>query len=262
VDLDRAEFIEKNPMDLIESPKVGKPDIHPLSMEEVNLFLEKVSLRYRNFFTVAFFTGMRFGEMAALKWKNVDFKLGVIKVSETRVRSEEGRPKTKKAVRDIEMLPPVVEALREQRKSTMGKSEYVFLNQYHRPLLPDSMNHHVWKPALRKAGLKERRLYETRHTFATLMLDGEELPGWVQKMMGHETLQMIYERYYSYIKNYKRDDGSAFMENVYEPSRKRSEKPSEKGEVQENFTPNLHQKEKRELVDKTNSPKLYSKKSK
>jgi len=34
-------------------------------------------------------------------------------------------------------------------------------------------------------------------------------------MMGHETLQMIHERYYPYIKNYQRDEGKAFMENVY-----------------------------------------------
>ena len=212
-----CEVIDKNPMTLIPSPKVEKPDIHPLSMEEVNLLLKKVSARYTNFFIVAFFTGMRFGEMAALKWKNVDFKLGVIKVRETRERGEEGRPKTKRSIRDIDMLPPVVEALRNQRKSTIGKSDYVFLNQYHRPVLPDSMNQHVWKPALRKAGLAERRLYETRHTFATLMLDGGEIPGWVQKMMGHETLQMIHDRYYSYIKNYQRDDGSAFMQNVHNP---------------------------------------------
>jgi integrase len=50
------------------------------------------------------------------------------------------------------------------------------------------------------------------------MLDAGELPGWVQNMMGHETLKMILERYYSYIKNYQRDDGAAFMENVYGPS--------------------------------------------
>lgn len=37
-------------------------------------------------------------------------------------------------------------------------------------------------------------------------------------MMGHETLQMIYERYYSHIKNYERDEGSAFMERVYKPT--------------------------------------------
>jgi len=249
-----CEVIDKNPMALIQSPKVEKPDIHPLSMEEINLFLEHVSGRYKDFFIVAFFTGMRFGEMSALKWKNVDFKLGVIKVRETRVRGEEGRPKTKRSIRDIYMLPPVVEALRDQRKYTMGKSLYVFLNQYDRPLLPDSMNQHIWKPGLKKAGLEERRLYETRHTFATLMLDGGELPGWVQRMMGHETLQMIHERYYSYIRNYQRDDGSAFMENVYNTIN--SQKTDD---IDEKRAPNEPQTENREKMVKPNSLKLLKK---
>ncbi len=246
-----CEVIDKNPMALIQSPKVEKPDIHPLSMEEVNLLLEKASPRYKDFFIVAFFTGMRFGEMAGLKWKNVDFKLGVIKVRETRVMGEEGRPKTKRSIRDIDMLPPVVEALRDQQKYTMGKSDYVFLNQYHRPVLPDSVNQHVWKPALRKAGLEERRLYETRHTFATLMLDGGELPGWVQKMMGHETLQMIHDRYYSYIKNYQRDDGSAFMENVYNAINNQKTDDTE-----EKSGPNEPQTKNGELAAETNAPKI------
>jgi integrase len=129
-----AGIIDKNPMDLIKSPKARKPEINPLSMEEVNLFLEHVHPGYKNFFTVAFFTGMRFGEMSALKWRNVDFAHGVIKVKETRVKGEELPPKTSRSVRDINMLAPVVEALREQRKRTMGKSEYVFLNHYGRPL--------------------------------------------------------------------------------------------------------------------------------
>jgi integrase len=84
--------------------------------------------------------------------------------------------------------------MRDQRKYTMGKSEYVFLNQYGRPLLPDSMNQHIRKTTLKKAKLADRRMYETRHTFATLMLDAGELPGWVQRMMGHEILQMRSEQ--------------------------------------------------------------------
>ena len=215
--------IDQNPMDRIKNVKVTKPDIYPLSMEEVKLVLEHVSPRFRNFFIVAFFTGMRFGEMAALKWKHVDFKHGVIRVRETLVKGETGRPKTKKSVRDIRMLPPVVEAIRDQRKVTMGKTEYIFLNQYGKPVEPMPTNFHVWKPALKKAGLDPRSLYQTRHTFATLMLDAGEHPGWVQKMMGHETLQMIYEKYYSYIKNYERDEGSAFMERVYSPAAKKNE---------------------------------------
>lgn len=210
-----SEIIEKNPMDRVRNVKTDKPDIQPLSMDEVRLFLANVSSRFRDFFAVAFFTGMRFGEMAALKWHHIDFRLGIIKVRVTRVMGEEGRPKTKKSTRDIKILPPVREALQNQRKETFGKSEYVFLNQYGKNIDPMSMNFHVWKPALKKAGLSPRSMYQTRHTFATLMLDGGEHPGWVQKMMGHETMQMIYEKYYSYIRNYERDEGSAFMEKVF-----------------------------------------------
>ena len=193
----RAEWIEKNPMTLVKNLKVDKPDIYPLSMDEVNLFLETVNPFYRNFFIVAFYTGMRFGEMAALKWNNVSFKLGVIKIKETRVRGEEGRPKTNGSVRDIKMLPPVIDAMKALRHEAMFKSPYVFFNKNKKPLLPGSINYHIWKPALKKAGLKARSLYQTRHTFATLMLDGGELPGWVQQMMGHESLKMILEKYYS-----------------------------------------------------------------
>jgi len=244
----RAGLIDKNPMDLIENLTVSQPEIYPLSFDEIHRFLDAVKPEYKDFFTVAFFTGMRFGEMAALKWKDVDFKLGVIKVRKTRVRGEEGRPKTKGSIRDIKILPPVVEALRDQRKATMGRPDYVFLNFYGRPLLPNSVNYHIWKPALEKAGLKPRSLYQTRHTFATLMLDAGEVPGWVQKMMGHASLKMILERYYSYIKNYRRDEGSAFMENVYNPSVKETDKTPDEDEKSENFTPILHQNEKRESV--------------
>ena len=93
------------------------------------------------------------------------------------------------------------------------------------------------EPALKKAGLKPRSLYRTRHTFAALMLDAGELPGWVQKMMGHESLKMILKRYYSYIKNYQRNDGSAFMDNVYNPSIKQDDEMPGEDEKSENFTP-------------------------
>ena len=254
-----SEIIEKDPMDLVKNLKIDKPDIYPLSMDEVKRFLEVVSPWYKNFFVAAFFTGMRFGEMSALKWRNVDFRLGVIKVRETRVMKQEGRPKTSGSVRDIKMLLPVVGALRNQRKYTMGKSEYVFLNQQERPLLSDSVNEFVWKTALKKAGLEPRSLYQTRHTFATLMLDAGELPGWVQQMMGHETLKMIHEHYYTHIKNYQRDDGSAFMEKVYSPCMDQPDEGSNVKEACENFTPILHQEDNGNFQEKDNFSLLLSK---
>ncbi len=119
----RAGLIDKNPMALVKDLKVSKPEFYPLSIEEVHRFLDVVKQLYKNFFIVAFYAGMRFGEMAGLKWKNADFKLGVIKVRETRVRGEEGPPKTPGSIRDIKMLPPVVEALRDQRKATQWRNQ-------------------------------------------------------------------------------------------------------------------------------------------
>ena len=87
----------------------------------------------------------------------------------------------------------------------------------------------------------------------------EKLPGWVQKMMGHETLQMIHDRYYSYIKNYQREDGSAFIQNVYYPSVQKARNASKEDKKSENFTPNLHQTKNGELVADTNSPNSLKK---
>jgi len=53
------------------------------------------------------------GEMSALKWSNIDFDRGIIKVVETRVEGEEGRPKTQSSYHDIIMLPMVYEALKK-----------------------------------------------------------------------------------------------------------------------------------------------------
>ena len=71
-----------------------------------------------------------------------------------------------------------------------------------------------------------------------MILDGSETPGWVAKMMGHTSLKMIYEYYYSYIKNYQSEDEQKYMERVYNPIMKEAEKT----------TPNLPHQEKRELV--------------
>ena len=69
-------------------------------------------------------------------------------------------------------------------------------------------------PALEKAGFEYRPPIQTRHTFATLMLSAGEDIGWVQNMLGHSSLQMIFTRYYAWIPKKTRRDGSAFMETI------------------------------------------------
>ena len=54
-------------------------------------------------------------------------------------------------------------------------------------------------------------MYQTRHTFATLMLSSGENPNWVAQMMGHTSTEMLFKRYAKFIPNLTRSDGSAFL---------------------------------------------------
>ncbi|MBN2032001.1 MAG: DUF1864 family protein [Deltaproteobacteria bacterium] len=69
-------------MSMVENSEIERPQIKPLSMDEVKRFLACVRPFYRPFFQVAFFTGIRAGEMAGLKWENVDSDRKIIKVVE------------------------------------------------------------------------------------------------------------------------------------------------------------------------------------
>ncbi len=212
----RQGYISENPMNDVQNLSVTEPDIFPLNIDEVNLFFTGVNKHYLPFFKVAFFTGMRFGEMAALKWHQIDFQRKLIKVRETLVYGEEGRPKTAKSQREIDMLPPVCDAL-QRHKKIVDNDLYAFRDIRGKLMTPDHIREVIWKPALKKVGLTYRPPSQTRHTFATLMIDAGEDLGWVQRMMGHGSLQMIYTRYYSWTKKETRSDGSAFMKNTYLP---------------------------------------------
>jgi integrase len=238
-------FVQRNIMRVVGNLPVDKPHINPLSMREVAAFLSAVNPHYRTYFAAAFFTGLRQGEQVALKWKAIDWERKKISIIESRVRGIEGRPKTKGSRRDVDILPVVDDALKEQRRETGLKSPYVFLNTDENPIDGETLRKWTWTPALEKAGLEYRSMYHTRHTFATLMLSAGENVGWVQQMMGHTSLRMIQERYYRYIPNLTHLDGSAFSAKFQKEL--------------EQVTPKLPQKEKRESTRKVIPFNLYKK---
>ena len=63
--------------------------------------------------------------------------------------------------------------------------------------------------AMKKSGLPFRRMYETRHTFASWALAAGESPEWVARTLGHVNTSMVYKTYGRYIPNLTRQDGSA-----------------------------------------------------
>jgi integrase len=207
----KNKFVDENLMLLIENHKVKKAKIRPLSIDQVRLFLEHVNPFYVPFFITAFFTGMRGGEMAALKWENVHLDTGKIEIVETRVYGEEGAPKTEGSFRTIDILPMVHKALLEQAQKTRLRSKYVFLNLDNKPIDVETLRKTAWTIGLKDANIEYRPMIQTRHTFATLMITTGENIGWVQRMMGHASLKMIVEKYFAYVPNMTHNDGSLFV---------------------------------------------------
>ncbi len=189
--------------------KVRKPQIMPLSPEEVFKFLELVPEDFHDYYVVRFFTGMRTAEIDGLKWEYVDFKNKKILVRDTWQRKQWVSPKTESSVRDIDMSKIVFDALKKQKERT-GDGEMVFRTRKGGPLDHNNVTKRTWYPTLKKAGLAPRAAYQTRHTAATMWLASGENPEWVARQLGHSNTEMLFKVYSKFIPNLTRMDGSAF----------------------------------------------------
>ena len=182
--------------------------LSPFTAEEVARILESAtrddpSGRERRLLEVLFFTGMRRGEAFGLRWSNVFFDRGVIAVRRSLTIHGESSPKTGRSIRDIETLPRVRDALLEQRRWVTGRfelgSEFVFPNGVGSPLEVHNFSFRVWPRIVKQAGVPYRALKQTRHTFATLMLQHGAPLDWLQRQMGHEDLETLIKHYWKYI---------------------------------------------------------------
>jgi len=194
----------------IKPLKVPKTDVDPFTIEEVNLFLEKIRRDFFDYYTIRFFTGMRTGEIDGLKWKYVDFNRKEILIREALVQMREEETKTPFSVREIQMSEPVYEALKRQRELTGHLGGFVFCTKNGTPQDHRHITKRIWYPTLKYLGLKARRPYQTRHTTATLWLASGENPEWIARQMGHSSTEMLFTVYSRFVPNLTRRDGSAF----------------------------------------------------
>lgn len=213
------DIIEKNPVKKVKSPKyIPNEDIIPFSMGEVKQLLDSASDFMRTFLSVAFFTGMRSGELIALKWEDIDFNSNKIMVRRSIRQGVEGGTKTGK-IRIIDMLQPVRDALKEQYKRNGLSGGYIFTTRKGTPYKESgSVTATHWKPLLKRCTMAYRVLYNTRHTFATLMLKNGEDVLWVSKMLGHADVSTTMRYYIKFVEE-KGQKRAEFLDEMFAKNR-------------------------------------------
>ena len=167
--------------------------IDPFTPDEIRLICAACDGQLRNLVQFGFWTGVRTSELFALRWPDVDWRHGSVRVQRARVRGEIKTTKTAAGVRDVKLLPPALVALQAQRTHTELLGGEIFHDP--RTNAPWSGDHALrsgpWRRALRAAGVRYRYPYQMRHTYASMMLSAGENPAWIARQMGHADWGMI-----------------------------------------------------------------------
>lgn len=215
------EIIESNPLFgwkyTRRNPVKTKHHVDPFTAEEQRLILASCKEpQHRNLFQVAFWTGMRTSELAALEWGDIDWAAGIARVQRalTQAADDPEEPKTLSGIRDIKLLPSALEALTRQKAYTFLANDVVFHNPRtnERWAGDQPIRQGAWVPALRTACLRYRNPYQTRHTYASMMLTAGEPVMWVAQQMGHKDWTMIAKIYGKWIPNAQPDAGMKAVE--------------------------------------------------
>lgn len=216
-------YIPKTPFSGISTLKKAKAEPDPLSREEFARLIEACHhQQIKNIWSLAVYTGMRHGELCALAWEDIDIKAGTLVVRRNYTQAKEFTlPKTQAGTdRVIHLIQPAIDVLKNQASLTrLGKQHKVEvkLREFGRtsahsctfvfnPQLTTrsgksgthyaatSLNR-IWESAMRRAGLRYRKAYQSRHTYACWSLAVGANPNFIAAQMGHANAQMVYTVY-------------------------------------------------------------------
>ena len=205
------DYLRKNPAKKVPNPKVPKREKDFLTPDEVRDLLAHTPGRWYAFVLVAVTTGLRIGELLAMKWSNVDWGQGVYFVLENLQRKTEthpkgfSTPKSADSVAPVDLSPRACEALRAHRAAQAREKlaagvEYkdldlVFATEVGHPLDHWNVKRRVFEPALKNACLRRIRFHDLRHTCASLLIAQGESPKYIQRQLRHASIEMTFDTY-------------------------------------------------------------------
>lgn len=218
----KLDILPRNVATLVQLPKMNPKEMDVLSKDETVLFLETLEgERLATVFSFALASGMRCQEYLGLQWKDINFEQGTATVQRAVVWHRTGggwhfsQPKTAKSRRTIPLPSSVMQELRRHRvkqnedRLKLGaawhQNDLVFPSEIGTPLNPPNVTRH-FKRILEKANIRTSiRLYDLRHTTATLLLQAGINPKIVSERLGHSTITLTLDVYSHVLPNMQKD---------------------------------------------------------
>ncbi|MDM2780549.1 site-specific integrase [Citrobacter sp. Cpo142] len=216
-------YIKANPFDGIKPLKRARVEPDPLSRDEFIRLIDACRHQQtKNMWSLAVYTGVRHGELVSLAWEDIDLEAGTITIRRNYTKlGEFTLPKTDASTdRVIHLIQPAIDALRNQMEMTRLGQQYhinVQLREYGRTtqhsctfvfnpkIVRRSKDVGViykvdsfgdsWDAGLKKAGIRHRKAYQSRHTYACWSLAAGANPSFIASQMGHASAQMVFNVY-------------------------------------------------------------------
>lgn len=187
-------LLARNPCESrsVRAPKVEQNRVAPWTVDQVAAVVDAHPERYQAVPVVAAGCGLRQGEVFGLRVEDVDFLRRKVLVRQqvklVKSRPVIAPPKGGKT-REVPLPDAVAEAISEQvRRFPSGDSGLVFVTREHKPLVRTYYNPHIWKKALRAAGVdptRENGMHALRHFYASVLLDAGESIRALADYLGH-----------------------------------------------------------------------------
>jgi integrase len=201
------EVITANPCDKVKPIKYQSVPADPLTQDEMAIVLAHLEATANTPHALAFYefamaTGLRPSEQIALRWGKIDTNSRKVTIDVAHVRWQDKGTKTNKA-REVDLNDQAMVALQRMKPFTFmkGLDEHVFVDPGSGKPWRDNevLRTKYWQPALKACGLRLRDAYQTRHTFATILLMAGINVAYIAKQLGHSSVMMTLKHYAKWI---------------------------------------------------------------
>lgn len=200
----RWKFLLTNPAEEVTLPRQSRRRSTVFDVEQARHFIAAISgHKYEALFALAITTGMRPSEYLALTWSDLNLERGTVSVSKTLAWEQREwhfedtkRERSRRMVKLQNWVVARLRRLEEKARATGAKSgDLLFTSHLGGPIREAKFVGRQFKPLLELAGLPNIRLYDLRHTAATLALVAGVSPKIVSEQLGHASVAFTLEVY-------------------------------------------------------------------